>query len=122
MKGFFLALALATLTACDGRAGAATAAGITGGDYHLGRQALREYGCGACHAIPGVTGARGLVGPPLGGIASRSYIAGVLSNSPENMIRWILDPPSVNPLTAMPNVGVSERRARDMAAYLYTLR
>jgi cytochrome c2 len=122
MKTMALMAAALLLTSCEGRNGAVTAAAMTGGDHRLGRTALREYGCGACHAIPGVTGARGLVGPPLTGIGSRSYIAGVLPNSPENMIRWILDPPGVNPMTAMPDVGVSERTARDMAAYLYTLR
>ena len=67
-------------------------------------------------------GPAALIGPPLGGIANRAYIAGVLTNEPGNMIRWIRDPQGVDPKTAMPNVGVSERDARDIAGYLYTLR
>jgi cytochrome c1 len=69
-----------------------------------------------------VAGADGLVGPPLAGIASRAYIAGVLPNAPDNMLRWIRDPKSVDPLTAMPNTGVTPSDARHIAAYLYTLR
>lgn len=38
------------------------------------------------------------------------------------MIRWIVDPKGVDSLTAMPVTGVSEGEARDIAAYLYTLR
>jgi len=95
---------------------------ISNADAGRGRAAIRRYGCGSCHSIPGITGADGLVGPPLGQIASRVYIAGVLPNEPENMIRWIQNPPAVDEKTAMPNMGVTARDARDIAAYLYTLR
>jgi cytochrome c2 len=95
---------------------------MTGGDADRGRELVRQYGCGSCHTIPGVTGANGLVGPPLAGIASRSYIAGVLPNAPDNMLRWLQDPRAVDSLTAMPNVGVTASDARHLAAYLYTLR
>jgi cytochrome c2 len=94
---------------------------LTGGDVARGRVALRQYACGTCHVIPGVTGADQLVGPPLNGIASRHYLGGVLPNTPENMIRWIRHPQDVSPLSAMPDLGVTERDARDMLAYLYTL-
>jgi hypothetical protein len=50
------------------------------------------------------------------------YIGGVLPNTPENMLRWLQNPPAMDPLTAMPNMGVTEADARDMAGYLYTLR
>jgi cytochrome c1 len=63
-----------------------------------------------------------LVGPPLAGVASRAYIAGVLPNTPENMMVWVRDPQGVDSLTAMPNTGVTASDARDIAAYLYTLR
>ena len=95
---------------------------ITGGDPDRGREAIRRYGCGTCHAIAGVAGAEGRVGPPLTGIASRAYIAGVLPNEPGNMMRWIMNPQAVDSQTAMPMVGVTERDARHIAAYLYTLR
>jgi cytochrome c2 len=98
------------------------AAAITGGDPAYGPALMRKYGCQACHTIPGVDGADGLVGPPLSGIASRSYIAGVLPNTPANMMKWIENPKGVDSLTAMPVTGVTESDARHIAAYLYTLR
>lgn len=87
-----------------------------------GRLLLRQYGCGACHAIPGVAGANGNVGPPLAGVASRVYLGGVLANTPENMARFIRAPQSADPLTAMPDLRVDARHAQDMVAYLNTLR
>ena len=87
-----------------------------------GKQAIEGYGCGACHVIPGVTAARGLAGPPLTNWARRGIIAGHLPNTPDNLVAWIVDPPKYSPGTAMPRLGVSEAEARDMAAYLYTLR
>ena len=98
------------------------AAAIVGGDPDRGRNDIRRFGCGSCHTIPGVTGANSLVGPPLTGIAERVYIAGVLPNNGDNMIRWLMDPQKVDSLTAMPKLGVGEAEARDIAAYLYTLR
>lgn len=100
--------------------GASLAAG--GGDANAGRQALVNFGCGSCHTIPGVRGADAMVGPPLNAWSRRSFIAGRLPNTPENLVHWIVTPQTVEPGTAMPNLGVSEREARDMAAYLYKLR
>jgi cytochrome c1 len=92
------------------------------GDADNGRLLLRQFGCGACHRIPGVAAAKGSVGPPLDGIARRTYLAGRLPNTAENMQRWIRDPQGVDPQTAMPNVGLTEQHARDITAYLYRLR
>jgi cytochrome c1 len=75
-----------------------------------------------CHTIPGVREARALVGPPLIQIASRMYLAGHVPNTPANMIAWIRHPRDAEPHTAMPDTGVTEADARDIAAYLYTLR
>ena len=95
---------------------------VAGGDPERGRIAISQYGCPTCHVIPGIKGATGTVGPPLTGMASRAYIAGVITNTPENMVRWIVDPPRVDSLTAMPALGVSDSLARHIAEYLYTLR
>jgi cytochrome c2 len=95
---------------------------VPGGDVSRGATALAAFSCGACHQIDGIAGAAGLVGPPLNGIADRTMIAGELPNTPDNMKRWIIDPQSVEPNTAMPNLHVSPIVARDMVAYLYTLR
>ena len=99
-----------------------TAMKETGGNPKRGKVTIRLYGCGACHTIPGVPGANGRVGPPLNRVARRTYLGGVLPNTPTTMIRWIQSPQEVDPRTAMPDMGVTERDARDIAAYLYTLR
>ena len=63
-----------------------------------------------------------MVGPPLVGWARRTMVAGYLPNTPDQLVRWITAPQSVAPGNAMPNLGVTDRDARDIAAYLYTLR
>jgi cytochrome c2 len=92
-----------------------------GGNARSGGQAIRKYGCYACHTISGVPGARGLVGPPLDGIGNRTYIAGELPNTPENLMHWIQHPRQVEPHTLMPEMNVTPEDSRDIAAYLYTL-
>jgi cytochrome c len=97
-------------------------AGVLGGHPRAGKDAIVAFGCGACHTIPGVPGAQGMVGPPLAQFASRAYIAGEVPNTERDLIRWIMTPQSIEPGTAMPNLGVNQAQARDIAAYLYTLR
>ena len=80
---------------------------------------MEAYGCGACHTIPGVAGADANVGPSLANLDERRTIAGVLPNTPDNLLRWLRDPQSVSPGTVMPNLGLGEPQARDIAAYLY---
>ena len=92
---------------------------LTGGDPTQGRVLIQQYGCGSCHSIPDVPGARGTVGPALSAIPSRSYIGGVLQHTPDNLVRWIENPKAVDEKTAMPNLGVTRNDARDIAAYLY---
>jgi cytochrome c2 len=87
-----------------------------------GAALIRQYGCGACHTIPGIADAQGLVGPPLAQMASRVYIAGLLRNTPDNLALWIRDPQGIVPGNAMPNMGIDAQNARDIASYLVTLR
>ncbi|HEX5831108.1 MAG TPA: c-type cytochrome [Gemmatimonadaceae bacterium] len=87
-----------------------------------GAVAIRAYGCGSCHTIPGIPGADALVGPPLQGLVRRAYVGGVLPNTPDNLVRWIRHPRQVSPRTAMPELGVTDADARDIAAYLYSRR
>jgi cytochrome c2 len=94
---------------------------VVGGDAELGRKSVAKFQCGACHVIPGIRGARGRVGPTLERFRHRVYLAGKWPNEPELVVRWLVDPPSMAPLTAMPSVGATDEQARDMAAYLYTL-
>ena len=92
------------------------------GDPHRGRLAILEHGCGSCHTIPGIRGADALVGPSLEKVGERTYLGGVLENNRENLVTWIMNPPGVDPETAMPNLHVPEADARDIAGYLYTLK
>jgi putative membrane protein len=116
-----LLLASAAISACQGNV-EAEAAAMTGGDPDRGQQAITRYGCDTCHTIPGVTRARGNVGPPLAGVASRVYLAGHIANTPLNMQEWIQHPHAHDPQTVMPETGITPQDARDVAAYLYTLR
>ena len=93
-----------------------------GGDADRGKEAIATYGCGACHSIPGVAGAHGQVGPPLDHWSRRVYIAGDVANTEDFLIRWIEVPEAIKPRTAMPTLGVTDGAARDIAAYLYSLR
>ena len=86
-----------------------------------GQTLLFAYGCGACHDIPEVAGNPGNIGPPLTNWKHRKYIAGQLPNRPDMLMHWIMHPQDVEPGTAMPDLGVTEREAVDMAAYLYSL-
>jgi cytochrome c2 len=95
---------------------------LTGGDPDRGVSAIARYGCGSCHEIPGIRRANGTVGPPLAGVARRTYLAGHVSNNPQDMMRWIQHPQQIEKGTAMPEMKVSEGDARDITAYLYTLR
>ena len=111
----------ALVTGCDNSV-EHDAAVLAHGSPERGRVLISAYGCGSCHTIPGIPGANATVGPPLAGIAGRSYIAGVLTNQPDHMVQWLLDPPGVDSKTAMPKVGLTTPQAHDVAAYLYTLR
>jgi cytochrome c2 len=86
-----------------------------------GREVLDHFDCGACHRIPGVRGPQGRVGPSLEHFSQRPYLAGRFENSPALLVRWIQDPPAMKPATAMPDLGLTEAQARDVAAYLWSL-
>ena len=112
----YRALASATL------AEAADPSSPTLGDPERGRQAIHQYACSTCHRIPGIVGANAPVGPPLDAMATRGLIAGAYPNTTDNMVRWLRSPQSLSPASAMPDLGVSDRDARDIAAYLAALR
>jgi cytochrome c len=112
------AAALTALTACAASTSRIPPAQLNQGDPARGARLIASYGCGSCHTVAGVEGADGLVGPPLTGIGARMYVAGRLPTSAENLQRWIRDPQAIDPGNAMPNLGVTENDARDIAAYL----
>lgn len=110
-------LLLAGLGMANSDAGT-TGTALAGANADRGQRLLAQYQCGSCHTIPGVAAARGIQGPSLEAFGKRSYIAGRIPNRADALARWISAPQSLVPDTAMPNMGVSNADARDMAAYL----
>jgi cytochrome c2 len=92
---------------------------MTRGNPDRAMQAIVQYGCAACHNVPDVQMPGGLAAVPLSGVADRLYVGGVLENTPDNLVRWIVNPKQFNPKSAMPVTGISEAEARNVAAYLY---
>jgi len=117
VKWWFVLLAMVALPA-----GAAPSGWIvTGGDVQRGRVLAQSMGCANCHTIPGLPHADGNVGPPLTRFADRTFIAGVLRNEPANLQHWLRHPQQIVPGNAMPEMGLDEQQALDLAAFLYTL-
>jgi cytochrome c2 len=92
----------------------------TVGNAAHGADLVQYYGCGSCHIISGIGNANGLVGPPLDGFARRVTIAGMLQNTPDNLVLWIQHPQSIVTGNVMPDMNINRTDARDIAAYLYT--
>jgi cytochrome c len=97
----------------------AVARAVTGGDPAKAAALVTRYGCAGCHTIPGLPGADGQVAAPLEELRKRVFIGGVLPNTADNLIDWIVQPQAYSPNTAMPATGVTKAEARDIAAYLY---
>jgi cytochrome c2 len=115
-------ISVALIHAQDVHAARTNAEQMTHGNAERGKAAIQRYGCDGCHEIEGLPVAAGQVGPPLAGIASRAEIAGTLPNLPSQMVLWLRYPQRVLPGNGMPQMSVTEADARDLAAYLYTLR
>jgi len=92
------------------------------GDPDRGARLVDVEACGSCHVIPGHAVGSGLAGPPLAGFARRTIIAGLLPNRPGDLVLWLQRPQAVAPGNGMPDMGLTPQQARDIAAYLYTLR
>jgi cytochrome c1 len=123
MRTLAACCATLALAACKGSYGTPPYAAVqTGGDPDRGETLIVNKHCGVCHTIPGIRGANGVVAAPLTQFALRTYIGGEVPNTPANLIKWIRDPRDIEPRTAMPALGLDEFEARDVAAYLYTLR
>ncbi|WP_405052131.1 c-type cytochrome [Sinorhizobium sp. 8-89] len=95
------------------------AVAMTQGDPSQAPPIFRRYGCGGCHVIPGVPGADGKVGGPLVDLRERVYLGGVVENTADNLINWIVSPQRFSERSAMPATGITEPEARHLAAYLY---
>jgi mono/diheme cytochrome c family protein len=82
---------------------------------------FRQYACDNCHIIGDMVGPKTHVGPSLERWRERKYIAGILPNTHENLVRWIVAPQSISPHTMMPDLDVIEPHAEQMARYLMTV-
>ena len=126
MKRAFFLLLTTLVVACNRGETAAPApppAPPPIGDASRGPMLAAQYGCNVCHIIPGVAGPQGSLGPSLQGLGSRpGFSHGAVQNTPENLVKFIQDPASLNPQSSMPPSGVSEAEAKDLAAYLLTLK
>ena len=94
---------------------------VRGASPAAGKDQIVRYGCGACHQIPGIKNASGLVGPPLIQFGKRGTIAGFFANTPDNLINWVDNPQAMLPGNDMPDLGVTKDEARNIAAYLENL-
>ena len=115
MRYAALYAAVLMLAGCGGH----EAIAVPGGHANRAPSLVNAYGCGSCHMIPGIGGANGHVGPSLADIGSEQNIAGRLPNTPDNLVRWISRPQQIDPGNLMPDLGVPDSAARDIAAYLY---
>ena len=114
-------LMLLGLAACE-QAEAPAQQRMIGTDPEAGRAVIAAVACGICHVIPGIRGANGIVGSSLAGFGQRQLIGGVAPNQPAVLAQWVRDAPSIAPNTGMPELPLTESQARDVAAYLFTLR
>jgi cytochrome c oxidase subunit II len=98
----------------------------------LGRELFLNSTCIACHGVQG-TSAQGAIAPNLTLFGERHTVgAGILENTEENLVRWIMTPHLIKPGVQMPGVdtpggnwpatGFSEEEVRAIAAYLLSLR
>ena len=98
---------------------ASAAAAPQGPEYAQGEKLFMTKGCMGCHSLQAVKAPKGLIGPNLANVGSRSYIAaGWLKNTDANLERWIREPQTVKKGVLMPNLGVTEEEARALGAYL----
>src|SRR5215216_5785085 len=120
IQRFLLVVFISLLSACSGAVnGVPEPRSAPDSSIAAGRRLIASYGCGSCHSIPGIPGADAMAAPPLNCFYERTYIAGRLSNTRQNLTKWIQNPQMVEPGTAMPNLGVSQAEADNIAAYLY---
>jgi cytochrome c2 len=116
---FCVTLLLSALAGCAGVNGVPEPSSAPEESIEQGRLLIASYGCGSCHTIPNVPGADSKVAPPLSDFYQRTYIAGRIPNTLDNLIAWIQNPQAIEPGTAMPNLDVNASDARYIAAYLY---
>jgi cytochrome c oxidase subunit 2 len=86
-----------------------------------GKKIFETTACVNCHNVAG-TVANGQFGPDLTHLMSRETIAaGIVSNTPENLRRWIQNPETFKPGSLMPAMGLGDRELNAVTAYMETL-
>jgi cytochrome c len=127
MKRLAFFLVLLAFVACNrdeaSRSITPSAPAPVAGNATRGKELAAQYGCNVCHAIPGVDGPQGSLGPSLAGVGSRPAISfNTVQNTPQNLATFIQDPAALNPQSSMPPIGLTDVDAQDIAAYLLTLK
>ena len=85
-----------------------------------GRKLFMER-CAGCHTIRG-TDATGVHGPDLTHLKSRRLLAaGLLTNTPEHLMDWIINAQRLKPGSRMPSMVLSETERSALATFLSTL-
>lgn len=115
-------VAVSLIAGCEGGNAKRPYTVTAGGSPERGKAVIVHYECGKCHTIPGIHNAHGVFGPPLNEVGLRTIIGGNFANTPENLVHWVQSPKSMKPKTAMPDLGLTDQQARDVAAYLENLR
>ncbi|HEX7831689.1 MAG TPA: c-type cytochrome [Thermoanaerobaculia bacterium] len=93
------------------------------GNATRGQEMIAQYGCNVCHIVPGINGPQGSLGPSLAGIASRPTISAAnVPNTQANLVQFIQNPGSLNPQSSMPPIALAPEDAKDIVAYLQTLK
>ncbi len=89
---------------------------------HEGKTVFLSQSCVNCHRVRG-TVAQGGYAPDLTHLMTRKTLAaGMVSNTIENLRRWVDDPAWIKPGCLMPAFGLSERDRDLVIDYLETLR
>ncbi|HWI58068.1 MAG TPA: cytochrome c oxidase subunit II [Bacillota bacterium] len=82
-----------------------------------GTQLLQQLTCVTCHAVDERTAAR-QAGPDLRHLADRHTLgAGVVTNTADNLARWLKNPQAVKPGNLMPNMQLSDEQVADLVTY-----
>ena len=126
MKRLAFALVLLAVVACnrdEASKSITPSAPAPAGNATRGKELAAQYGCNVCHAIPGIDGPEGSLGPSLAGVGSRPALSfNTVQNTPQNLAKFIQDPAALNPQSSMPPIGLTDVDAQDIAAYLLTLK
>ena len=85
-----------------------------------GEELLVNSSCAGCHAVRG-TAATGQLGPDLTHLATRETIAGVLSNTSDNLYDFVADPHDSKPGVSMPPTELTAEEVEAVVDYLMEL-